>query len=193
MGAGLCQGPCCTPAVPWRRGGGHRLTPPPAQPTVRFAEDTLLSGPEDEGPGGQPETGGRQRLIRKDTPHYKKHFRICALPQPQAVVALLQGTPREGPGLPGDWHNGPLTAWAPRAQAEEEEEEEEGEPSTEEEDKEEEATPPAPSVKVSVATALVRGLRGRQQLLLRPGHFHGLSHACLTAGWWRRRRACPRS
>lgn len=116
------------------------------EPTVRFAEDTLLSGPEDEGPGGQPETGGRQRLIRKDTPHYKKHFRICALPQPQAVVALLQGTPREGPGLPGDWHNGPLTAWAPRAQAEEEEEEE-GEPSTEEEDKEEEATPPAPSVK----------------------------------------------
>ncbi|XP_058515848.1 protein scribble homolog isoform X2 [Ochotona princeps] len=121
------------------------------EPTVRFAEDTLLSGPEDEGPEGQPEApwplpGGRQRLIRKDTPHYKKHFRVCALPQPQAVVALLQGAPPEGPGLPSDWHNGPLTAWAPRARAEEEEEEEEGEPSTEEEDKEE-TTPPVPSVK----------------------------------------------
>uniref|UniRef100_A0A3B3SM07 Protein scribble homolog n=1 Tax=Paramormyrops kingsleyae TaxID=1676925 RepID=A0A3B3SM07_9TELE len=33
----------------------------------------------------------RQRLIRKDTPHYKKHFKITKLPKPEAVAALLRG------------------------------------------------------------------------------------------------------
>uniref|UniRef100_A0A4W5NGD2 Protein scribble homolog n=1 Tax=Hucho hucho TaxID=62062 RepID=A0A4W5NGD2_9TELE len=33
----------------------------------------------------------KQRLIRKDTPHYKKHFKITKLPKPEAVAALLQG------------------------------------------------------------------------------------------------------
>lgn len=32
-----------------------------------------------------------KRLIRKDTPHYKKHFKITKLPKPEAVAALLQG------------------------------------------------------------------------------------------------------
>ncbi|XP_050001036.1 protein scribble homolog isoform X6 [Alexandromys fortis] len=126
------------------------------EPTVHFAEDTLMPKEDGESEEGQPEPpwtlpSGRQRLIRKDTPHYKKHFKISKLPQPEAVVALLQGvqTDREGPT--GGWHNGPHTPWAPRAQEEEEEEEEnrveeEGEATTEEDDKEE-AVASAPSVK----------------------------------------------
>ncbi|XP_040117553.1 protein scribble homolog isoform X10 [Oryx dammah] len=128
-----------------------------SQPTVRFAEDTLLLPREDgESEEGQPEApwplpGGRQRLIRKDTPHYKKHFKISKLPQPEAVVALLQGTPpdSEGPGGTGSWHNGPHMSWAPRAEEEEEEdeaeEEEEGEAAVAAE--EEKAVASAPSVK----------------------------------------------
>lgn len=38
----------------------------------------------------------KQRLIRKDTPHYKKHFKITKLPKPEAVVALLQGLNSDG-------------------------------------------------------------------------------------------------
>ncbi|KAI4581774.1 hypothetical protein MJG53_009299 [Ovis ammon polii x Ovis aries] len=127
------------------------------EPTVRFAEDTLLLPREDgESEEGQPEApwplpGGRQRLIRKDTPHYKKHFKISKLPQPEAVVALLQGTPpdSEGPVGAGSWHNGPHMSWAPRAEEEEEddeaEEEEEGEAAVAAE--EEKAVASAPSVK----------------------------------------------
>ncbi|XP_065759019.1 protein scribble homolog isoform X4 [Muntiacus reevesi] len=126
-----------------------------SQPTVRFAEDTLLLPREDgESEEGQPEApwplpGGRQRLIRKDTPHYKKHFKISKLPQPEAVVALLQGTPpdSEGPVGAGGWHNGPHMSWAPRA-----EEEEEGEAEEEEEGaavEEEKAAASVPSVKAN--------------------------------------------
>ncbi|XP_059971432.1 protein scribble homolog isoform X2 [Mesoplodon densirostris] len=105
------------------------------EPTVRFAEDTLLLPREDgESEEGQleapwPVPGERQRLIRKDTPHYKKHFKISKLPQPEAVVALLQGTQpdSEGPVGSGGWHNGPHVPWAPRAAEEEEEEEDEEE------------------------------------------------------------------
>uniref|UniRef100_A0A4W6DW69 Protein scribble homolog n=1 Tax=Lates calcarifer TaxID=8187 RepID=A0A4W6DW69_LATCA len=38
----------------------------------------------------------KQRLIRKDTPHYKKHFKITKLPKPEAVAALLQGFSPDG-------------------------------------------------------------------------------------------------
>ncbi|XP_070320406.1 protein scribble homolog isoform X4 [Odocoileus virginianus] len=129
-----------------------------SQPTVRFAEDTLLLPREDgESEEGQPEApwplpGGRQRLIRKDTPHYKKHFKISKLPQPEAVVALLQGTPpdSEGPVGDGGWHNGPHMSWAPRAEEEEEgeaEEEEEGAAAVAAEEK---AAASAPSVKLTL-------------------------------------------
>uniref|UniRef100_A0A670ZTZ0 Protein scribble homolog n=1 Tax=Pseudonaja textilis TaxID=8673 RepID=A0A670ZTZ0_PSETE len=64
--------------------GGRKL------PTVHFAEDTLVRS-EDEDEEAPPFPTGKQRLIRKDTPHYKKHFRIAQLPHPEAVVALLQG------------------------------------------------------------------------------------------------------
>ncbi|XP_024857694.1 protein scribble homolog isoform X3 [Bos taurus] len=132
------------------------------EPTVRFAEDTLLLPREDgESEEGQPEApwplpGGRQRLIRKDTPHYKKHFKISKLPQPEAVVALLQGTPpdNEGPVGTGGWHNGPHMSWAPRAEEEEEEEEDEAEEEEEGEAaaaaEEEKAVASAPSVKLTL-------------------------------------------
>uniref|UniRef100_A0A672J3U6 PDZ domain-containing protein n=1 Tax=Salarias fasciatus TaxID=181472 RepID=A0A672J3U6_SALFA len=42
----------------------------------------------------------KQRLIRKDTPHYKKHFKITKLPKPEAVAALLQGFSPDGLGSP---------------------------------------------------------------------------------------------
>ncbi|CAD7694038.1 unnamed protein product [Nyctereutes procyonoides] len=126
------------------------------EPTVRFAEDTLLLPPvgeDGESEEGQleapwPLPGGRQRLIRKDTPHYKKHFKISKLPQPEAVVALLQGAQPdgEGPAGAGGWHNGPNTPWAPRAEEEAEEDEEEEEAAVAEEDKEE-AVVSAPSIK----------------------------------------------
>ncbi|XP_057592700.1 protein scribble homolog isoform X5 [Hippopotamus amphibius kiboko] len=132
------------------------------EPTVRFAEDTLLP-PREDGERGEgqleapwPLPAGRQRLIRKDTPHYKKHFKISKLPQPEAVAALLQGTQpdSEGPAGSGGWHNGPHIPWAPRAEeeeeedeAEEEEEEEEEEAAAGAEEGKEEAVASAPSVK----------------------------------------------
>ncbi|XP_015745822.1 protein scribble homolog isoform X2 [Python bivittatus] len=62
------------------------------EPTVHFAEDTLVrSEDDDEAEEAPPFPTGKQRLIRKDTPHYKKHFRIAQLPRPEVVVALLQG------------------------------------------------------------------------------------------------------
>lgn len=79
------------------------------QPTVHFAEEPIIrGGDEDEEEDG--EDGGRsdeederpcfpaekQRLIRKDTPHYKKHFKITKLPKPEAVAALLQGFSPDG-------------------------------------------------------------------------------------------------
>lgn len=139
----------------------HHLTPGFTQPTVRFAEDTLLLPPvgeDGESEEGQleapwPLPGGRQRLIRKDTPHYKKHFKISKLPQPEAVVALLQGAQPdgEGPAGAGGWHNGPNTPWAPRAEEEAEEDEEEEEAAVAEEDKEE-AVVSAPSIKVGLCS-----------------------------------------
>ncbi|XP_057592698.1 protein scribble homolog isoform X3 [Hippopotamus amphibius kiboko] len=135
------------------------------EPTVRFAEDTLLP-PREDGERGEgqleapwPLPAGRQRLIRKDTPHYKKHFKISKLPQPEAVAALLQGTQpdSEGPAGSGGWHNGPHIPWAPRAEeeeeedeAEEEEEEEEEEAAAGAEEGKEEAVASAPSVKLAL-------------------------------------------
>uniref|UniRef100_A0A7N4NHW3 Protein scribble homolog n=1 Tax=Sarcophilus harrisii TaxID=9305 RepID=A0A7N4NHW3_SARHA len=80
------------------------------EPTVHFAEDTLVrSEDEDEAEELRPPPGERQRLIRKDTPHYKKHFKITKLPRPEAVVALLQGLSGDGDGelAPTGCSNGP--------------------------------------------------------------------------------------
>ncbi|XP_075405270.1 protein scribble homolog isoform X3 [Tenrec ecaudatus] len=127
------------------------------EPTVHFSEDTLLPREDSEEDEGQPEapwpaSGGRQRLTRKDTPHYKKHFKVSKLPRPEAVVALLQGGRPDGEGqaAPGGWHNGPHAPWALQAEEEEEEEEEEeNQVEEEEEEPEEEATAAAPSVKAN--------------------------------------------
>ncbi|XP_039609648.1 protein scribble homolog isoform X5 [Polypterus senegalus] len=69
------------------------------EPTVRFAEEPIIRDEEEyedgEGENGEEERPmlpvEKQRLIRKDTPHYKKHFKINKLPKPEAVAALLQG------------------------------------------------------------------------------------------------------
>lgn len=74
------------------------------EPTVRFAEEPIIRGGEeddeedgDDGDRSDEEDdrpvfpAEKQRLIRKDTPHYKKHFKINKLPKPEAVAALLQG------------------------------------------------------------------------------------------------------
>ncbi|XP_069552552.1 protein scribble homolog isoform X12 [Brachyistius frenatus] len=100
------------------------------EPTVHFAEEPIIRGgdeddledgedgersdEEDERPAFPAE---KQRLIRKDTPHYKKHFKITKLPKPEAVAALLQGFSPDGLGSP--------TQAAEDEQDEDEEEEEE--------------------------------------------------------------------
>ncbi|XP_036904678.1 protein scribble homolog isoform X7 [Sturnira hondurensis] len=126
------------------------------EPTVRFAEDTLLlpgdDGESEEGPTEAPwaPPAGRQRLTRKDTPHYKKHFRVSRLPQPEAVVALLQGAQPDSEGLAGTgaWHNGPHMPWAPRAEDEgDQEDEEDEEEAVAEEEEKEEVVASVPSVK----------------------------------------------
>ncbi|XP_073343994.1 protein scribble homolog isoform X9 [Pagrus major] len=83
------------------------------EPTVHFAEEPIIRGgdeddeedgedgerseEEDERPAFPME---KQRLIRKDTPHYKKHFKITKLPKPEAVAALLQGFSPDGLNSP---------------------------------------------------------------------------------------------
>ncbi|XP_041817059.1 protein scribble homolog isoform X3 [Chelmon rostratus] len=96
------------------------------EPTVHFAEEPIIRGgdEEDEEDGEDGERSDvederpafpaeKQRLIRKDTPHYKKHFKITKLPKPEAVAALLQGFSPDG-------HNSPTQA----AEDEQDEEEE---------------------------------------------------------------------
>uniref|UniRef100_A0A672J2I1 Protein scribble homolog n=1 Tax=Salarias fasciatus TaxID=181472 RepID=A0A672J2I1_SALFA len=72
------------------------------QPTVHFAEDPIIRGgdEDDEEDGEDAFPAEKQRLIRKDTPHYKKHFKITKLPKPEAVAALLQGFSPDGLGSP---------------------------------------------------------------------------------------------
>lgn len=136
----------------WGQGGEAVLTFARSQPTVRFSEDTLLLPPGEDGEREEGALPGRQRLTRKDTPHYKKQFKVSKLPQPEAVVALLQGVQPdgEGPAGLGSWHNGPHTPWAPRTEEEGAEEDAEEAVAAEEEE-EEEAVALVPSVKVGLA------------------------------------------
>ncbi|KAM9332169.1 LOW QUALITY PROTEIN: protein scribble homolog [Pholidichthys leucotaenia] len=76
------------------------------EPTVHFAEEPIIRGgdedDEDDGEDGErseeedERPAEKQRLIRKDTPHYKKHYKITQLPKPEAVAALLQGFSPDG-------------------------------------------------------------------------------------------------
>ncbi|XP_038156523.1 protein scribble homolog isoform X7 [Cyprinodon tularosa] len=80
------------------------------EPTVHFAEEPIIRGGDEDDDEEDRENGERsdeederpafpqekQRLIRKDTPHYKKHFKINKLPKPEAVAALLQGFSPDG-------------------------------------------------------------------------------------------------
>ncbi|XP_029611802.1 protein scribble homolog isoform X12 [Salmo trutta] len=106
------------------------------EPTVHFAEEPMYRGGDENGDDEEGEDGvphgyeeeqqrpqfptEKQRLIRKDTPHYKKHFKITKLPKPEAVAALLQGFSPDAhlAQHPASHHTAP--------EEEEEEEEEEG-------------------------------------------------------------------
>ncbi|XP_035980726.1 protein scribble homolog isoform X17 [Fundulus heteroclitus] len=104
------------------------------EPTVHFAEEPIIRGGDEddeedrengersdedyERPAFPPE---KQRLIRKDTPHYKKHFKINKLPKPETVAALLQGFSPDG------LHSPTRAAEDEREEEEEEEEEDEEE------------------------------------------------------------------
>ncbi|XP_076840916.1 protein scribble homolog isoform X18 [Brachyhypopomus gauderio] len=74
------------------------------EPTVHFAEEPIIRGDDEdeeeengvEDEESPPPAAEKQRLIRKDTPHYKKHFKITKLPKPETVAALLQGFSAEG-------------------------------------------------------------------------------------------------
>lgn len=77
---------------------------------MHFAEEPIIRGGDDEEDENEEDDAGRsyedsrtpplpaekQRLIRKDTPHYKKHFKITKLPKPETVAALLQGFSHDG-------------------------------------------------------------------------------------------------
>lgn len=80
---------------------------------MHFAEEPIIrGGDEDEEEDGEdgdrsdeederpPFPMEKQRLIRKDTPHYKKHFKITKLPKPETVAALLQGFSPDGLNSP---------------------------------------------------------------------------------------------
>ena len=110
---------------------------------MHFAEEPIIRGLDDE---EDREDGARsdeeerpvfpaekQRLIRKDTPHYKKHFKITKLPKPETVAALLQGFNPESMNSP--------TKPAEEEEVEEEEEEEEEEEKEEEEEEQGMCTP----------------------------------------------------
>ncbi|XP_036800070.1 protein scribble homolog isoform X19 [Oncorhynchus mykiss] len=111
------------------------------EPTVHFAEEPMYRGgdengdDDEEGEDGVPHSyeeeqqrpqfpTEKQRLIRKDTPHYKKHFKITKLPKPEAVAALLQGFSPDAhlAQHPASHHTAPE-----EEEEEEEDEEEEGE------------------------------------------------------------------
>ncbi|XP_061821251.1 protein scribble homolog isoform X3 [Nerophis lumbriciformis] len=80
------------------------------EPTVHFAEEPIIRvDDEEDGEEGEgsdedderpPLPAEKQRLIRKDTPHYKKHFKITKLPKPETVAALLQGFSPDGLSSP---------------------------------------------------------------------------------------------
>lgn len=81
-----------------------------SEPTVHFAEEPIIRGCDEEDENEEDDDAERsdedsrtppfpaekQRLIRKDTPHYKKHFKITKLPKPETVAALLQGFSHDG-------------------------------------------------------------------------------------------------
>uniref|UniRef100_A0A8C5WDI7 Protein scribble homolog n=1 Tax=Leptobrachium leishanense TaxID=445787 RepID=A0A8C5WDI7_9ANUR len=69
------------------------------EPSVRFAEETIVHRSDDDEEDEDDEDRRsleKKRLIRKDTPHYKKHSKITKLPNTEAVVALLQGCSHGG-------------------------------------------------------------------------------------------------
>uniref|UniRef100_A0A8B9VVZ2 Protein scribble homolog n=1 Tax=Anas zonorhyncha TaxID=75864 RepID=A0A8B9VVZ2_9AVES len=85
-----------------RRGLQRRATPHPSELKVMKKvievrrNEVHAAKPGTDLNSPKSEAMEKQRLIRKDTPHYKKHFKITKLPKPEAVVALLQGLNSDG-------------------------------------------------------------------------------------------------
>lgn len=127
-----------------------------SQPTVHFAEDTLIRSEDEDEDEERPFPVEKQRLIRKDTPHYKKHFKITKLPKPEAVVALLQGLNSDGVPKEEEELGGCNNNTEPRDQEE----------AWDEDDRKNGALSAQPSVKVrSCGEGEVRGMQTRPLLL----------------------------
>ncbi|XP_034004433.1 protein scribble homolog isoform X11 [Trematomus bernacchii] len=161
------------------------------EPTVHFAEEPIIRGLDDE---EDREDGARsdeeerpvfpaekQRLIRKDTPHYKKHFKITKLPKPETVAALLQGFNPESMNSP--------TKPAEEEEVEEEEEEEEEEKEEEEEEEEQGMCTPQhhprmealEDSRLQVNSSLVKGVKFDQvnNLLIEPARIEEEEHSLI--------------
>uniref|UniRef100_A0A8C9XV81 Protein scribble homolog n=1 Tax=Sander lucioperca TaxID=283035 RepID=A0A8C9XV81_SANLU len=67
---------------------------------VEYIEEPIIHGERGDVEERPAFPAEKQRLIRKDTPHYKKHFKITKLPKPEAVAALLQGFSPDGLNSP---------------------------------------------------------------------------------------------
>ncbi|KAL3040680.1 hypothetical protein OYC64_011646 [Pagothenia borchgrevinki] len=165
------------------------------EPTVHFAEEPIIRGlngddEEDREDGERSDEEERpvfpaekQRLIRKDTPHYKKHFKITKLPKPETVAALLQGFNPESMNSP--------TKPAEEEEVEEEEEEEEEEEKEEEEEEEEEQGMCTPQhhprmealedSRLQVNSSLVKGVKFDQvnNLLIEPARIEEEEHSLI--------------
>ncbi|XP_033964582.1 protein scribble homolog isoform X5 [Pseudochaenichthys georgianus] len=157
------------------------------EPTVHFAEEPIIRGlhdddEEDREDGERSDEEERpvfpaekQRLIRKDTPHYKKHFKITKLPKPETVAALLQGF-------------NPESMNSPTKPPEEEEEEEEKEEEEEEEEEQGMCTPQhlprmeaLEDSRLQVNSSLVKGVKFDQvnNLLIEPARIEEEEHSLI--------------
>ncbi|XP_041424003.1 protein scribble homolog isoform X7 [Xenopus laevis] len=80
------------------------------EPTVQFADKTTVLCDDDyEDYDEDRASPVERRLIRKDTPHYKKHAKITKLPNDEVVEALLHGfSPRSLSEEGEEGENGPF-------------------------------------------------------------------------------------
>lgn len=142
---------------------------------MHFAEEPIIRGgdEEDDEDGersdedyGRPAVPAeKQRLIRKDTPHYKKHFKITKLPKPEAVAALLQGFSPDGLNSP--------TQDDEDEQDEEKEEEEQSFSTPQHHHRLEELEDSRQQVNSSQVKVKERSTSGRKQIVLVYAHLLG--------------------
>ncbi|XP_041422687.1 protein scribble homolog isoform X16 [Xenopus laevis] len=79
------------------------------EPTVHFADKTTVLCDDDyEDYDEDRASPVERRLIRKDTPHYKKHAKITKLPNDEVVEALLHGFSPRSLSEEEEGENGPF-------------------------------------------------------------------------------------